>query len=93
MHIRTYSHHLQAYSDLPPLASDQAVPNNKWDHHAAAASGEIQARRRYLMDNPMRLRSLKFHQIMKAFPTMLRSGTNPQYRLSLLLSRLSPMVK
>jgi hypothetical protein len=27
---------------------------------------------------PMRPKSLKFHQIMKALPTMLRSGTNPQ---------------
>ena len=32
----------------------------------------------YLIDNPMRFRSLKFHQIMKALPTMFWSGTNPQ---------------
>ena len=47
----------------------------------------------YSMDSPIRLRSLKFHQIMNAFPTMFFSGTKPQYRLSLLLSRLSPIVK
>lgn len=32
----------------------------------------------YSMDNPIRFKSLKFHQIMNALPTILRSGTNPQ---------------
>ena len=42
---------------------------------------------------PKRPSSLKFSQIKNALPTMFSSGTNPQYRLSLLLSRLSPIMK
>jgi hypothetical protein len=42
---------------------------------------------------PIRLTSRKLIQIKKAFPTMFSSGTNPQKRESVELSRLSPITK
>jgi hypothetical protein len=41
---------------------------------------------------PGRFQSMLNH-ITKALPTKFDSGTNPQQRLSLLLSRLSPIMK
>ena len=38
-------------------------------------------------------RSLRFSHMKNALPTMFSSGTNPQTRLSLELSRLSPITK
>src|SRR5690606_22447462 len=42
---------------------------------------------------PIRLMSPKFIQMKNASPTMFASGTKPQYRLSRLFSRLSPITK
>jgi len=44
-------------------------------------------------NDPNRPRSFRFSQMKKALPTIFSSGTNPQTRLSLELSRLSPIMK
>ena len=85
---------------MPTIASDDE--DHRTDHQAAEAYAKLLFAHVLLpgpsatcrhRNVPKRPSSFRLSQMKNALPTMFASGTNPQTRLSLELSLLSPIMK